>query len=572
MAVSYASFDPIAFFQGYTRLRPNSRVGKQWVGACPFHDCSADDDGFIVFPELTERGCHYHCRVCGRAGDALAFVREYEGLSFRKGCQMLGLTYDAECQDTSPLSLRIAPGDPPSGKWQEQAGGFAQEAIACLWSDGGKPARAYLYTRGLTDEYIRRAKLGYNPRTRIEAASAWGIVERSMDKIWLPRGIVIPWIAEYDLWKLNIRRGEKDLRRDIEQAMKQGMKPHKRKYVEVRGSAEYLYNAGSLVPGRPVVLVEGEFDVVAALQSGLRDLAAVVATGSTQRGRTPRSIGTLALASQVLVAFDADENGRGDEAAGWWLNTLQHAIRWKPWARDVNDMLQRGHDIRLWAELGIEVAAKRDAVEMPGEQVVSVDPLPSRVPSFTERGGNALSASTGHQVDAADEVVCTNLPLASVSTVRPVKKAYWSNCSTKVFLPGFPEHCGVPEWLIPGTRAFKQLVRRIGYAEAMLRWATFLHGWDDVRGNHWCGQCYWHMRLVDAGNRLGYSDLHDFYCDPETRLVVGYEAWLHFAAYAGSVLVQSAAQAVEAELAHPLRTDTALFFSPEQGKGREEGR
>src|SRR5438132_1292435 len=70
MPVSYESFDSIAFFERYSRLRPNSRVGKQWQGACPFDDCPADDDGFIVWPTLTDKGCHYYCRVCGRAGDA----------------------------------------------------------------------------------------------------------------------------------------------------------------------------------------------------------------------------------------------------------------------------------------------------------------------------------------------------------------------------------------------------------------------------------------------------------------------------------------------------------------------
>ncbi len=356
MSVSASSLNVVGVFQRYTCLSPASHTGKQWQGACPFSDCSVDDDGFVVWPVLTARGCHYYCRGCGRAGDVLSFVCAYEGISRRRACELLGIPYD-ETSSLDDLALpKIAPDDPPPDAWQRRASLFVQESVKRLWSDEGGPAREYLYRRGFTDDLIRQAQLGYHRTTRVDPAGVWGIAEGlHIEKVWLPRGIVIPWMTGQRVWKLNIRRGDKDIERDLQQARASGKKPRKCKYVEVQGSANYLYQADTIMPNRPVLLVESEFDALSAIQAGIQDIAGCLATGSTGRGRTPRALSALALASRVLVAFDVDENGHGDEAARWWLRTLPQATRLQPWMHDVNEMLQQHQDIRQWVTLGLEI-------------------------------------------------------------------------------------------------------------------------------------------------------------------------------------------------------------------------
>jgi DNA polymerase-1 len=369
MAVSASSLNIVAVFQRYTHLSPASHSGKQWQGACPFSDCSADTDGFVVWPELTSRGCHYYCRGCGRAGDVLSFVCAYEGISRRRGCDVLGIPYDETTSLDELVLPKMAPDDPPPDAWQQRATAFAQEAMERLWSDEGLLARDYLHQRGLTDEIIQQAQLGYHKTTCVEPAATWGIADRpQIEKVWLPRGIVIPWFAEHGLWKLNIRRGDKDIEHDIQQAKAYGRKPRAPKYVEVQGSANYLYHVDALVPGHPALLLESELDALAAIQAGTHDIVSAVATGSIGRGHTPRALCALAQASRVLIGFDVDANGRGDDAAAWWLRTLPHATRLRPWVHDVNEMLQQQQDIRTWVALGLEMPIQSVAIELKEEQ------------------------------------------------------------------------------------------------------------------------------------------------------------------------------------------------------------
>lgn len=74
-------------------------------------------------------------------------------------------------------------------------------------------------------------------------------------------------------------------------------------------------HADSLAEGKPVVLVEGEIDALTVQQTAGDLVKLAVAAGSTAGSRRTVWVAKLALAPQVLVAFDADANGAGDLAA-----------------------------------------------------------------------------------------------------------------------------------------------------------------------------------------------------------------------------------------------------------------
>ena len=63
-------------------------------------------------------------------------------------------------------------------------------------------------------------------------------------------------------------------------------------------------------------------------------------------------------AACVLLAFDCDRNGAGEQAAAWWLQTLPNAVRWRPLLHDVNAMHVGGVNVRTWAAAGIEYAVQ----------------------------------------------------------------------------------------------------------------------------------------------------------------------------------------------------------------------
>ena len=56
---------------------------KDWVGRCPFH--AEDTASFIVSPD---KGL-YHCMGCGAAGNAIQFVEQFDGVSFRHAFELL---------------------------------------------------------------------------------------------------------------------------------------------------------------------------------------------------------------------------------------------------------------------------------------------------------------------------------------------------------------------------------------------------------------------------------------------------------------------------------------------------
>lgn len=238
------------------------------------------------------------------------------------------------------------PATPPSSTWQEHGREWVTRCQRHLWQQEGSRALAYLHDRGLHDDTIRGHGLGYQPRDTYEDRGLWGLFEGPAAKpAWLPRGIVIPWKIEGELWRINVRRPVTARQVDAGEP----------KYIGPPGFSNALYNVDEIAAGKPVLLVEGEIDAMTAIQEA-SDLIASVATGSTAGARREPWICRLTAAPCVLLAFDCDANGAGDMAATWWLQRLPNAVRWRPLLHDVNAMHVRGVSVRRWAADGIEYA------------------------------------------------------------------------------------------------------------------------------------------------------------------------------------------------------------------------
>lgn len=326
----------------------NTHEGEYWTG-CPF--CGTGEDRFKVWPYRTDSTIHYWCRQCNRSGDIVHFLQEIEHRWFLDICEELNIDLGIDYASLPQKRYEWREDEPPSQLWQDQARKFAQECITVLWSDVGKNARSWLYQRGLTDEAIKRANLGYNPTTRWDEKKVWGISESDKcKKVWLPRGITIPWIVDrYQIWKINIRRPNPDVERDIQNGKREC------RYMPVKGSSKAIYGLDSLRADRPTLVVEGEFDKLIASQV-LGEKWNVFATGSTSHGRTEQWTLAIAQTPLVLIGFDADK-GKGEKAAKeHWLKHIPHALLWQPWAKDVNEMHMNRLNIAEWVNLGLSLA------------------------------------------------------------------------------------------------------------------------------------------------------------------------------------------------------------------------
>jgi DNA primase len=227
---------------------------------------------------------------------------------------------------------------PPPAPWQAKAREFCEGCEERLWSPAGLKAREYLYRRGLQDDTILAARVGYHHVLRWERRETWGLPSDPEGKpLWLPPGIVFPWTIGGDLWKVTIRRFGDDV-------------PHNRRHIEVSGSANAVYRVDTVQANRPVGIVEAPLDALSLAQEA-GDLLAVVAAG-TSWGRLERWIRQLALSSKVLLMFDADEGG--EKATAWWLKALGlRAKRWRPYWDDPNALLQDRVDLRTWVREGL---------------------------------------------------------------------------------------------------------------------------------------------------------------------------------------------------------------------------
>ena len=316
--------------------RVNGR-GAWWC--CPFHQDKSPS--FLVSQEHAERG-RYHCFGCGADGDAIDYVRKRQNCGYTEALAVLGLADDGA--ERAPVAQREPEPErltAPCAAWQDRGIAFVMASQAALWVPDGARALAWLRDRGFSDDVIGLAMLGYNAQDRYDDRAAWGLAPEIDDKgrprrVWLPRGVVIPWEFDGSLWRVNVRRPAGDP-----------------KYIGPAGSANGLYGADALRCDRSAVILEGELDALTVRQHA-GDLVTPVATGSTGGARRVKWLSRLAACARVLVAFDSDP--AGDEAAQYWLGALPNAARWRaPWGKDANGLATAGGDVRAWIAAGCTV-------------------------------------------------------------------------------------------------------------------------------------------------------------------------------------------------------------------------
>ena len=314
-----------------TDLRQTASTrGGEWHGPCPF--CGGKDR-FRAQPEHDFAAC----RQCGWTGDSIQVLRDVDGLSFQMAAEQVGRPLDRGPRAPLKQTLNRTLTEPPPKAWQQRAREHAERCRDRLWSDAGQRALLYLHRRGLEERTIEAASLGYNPEDVFEPPAAWGL--EGGRRIFLPRGITIPWIIDGDVWDVRLRRP----------LPKGSDEP---KYLSPRGRGNGLYLGDQIVSGAPVLLCEGELDAWSAAQAG-EGLVIPVATGSTSGARRVRWQARLRAASVVLVAFDAEDSG--EKAVRYWTGSLPNAVRWRPYWGDVSEMLQDGADVRAWMMAGLSM-------------------------------------------------------------------------------------------------------------------------------------------------------------------------------------------------------------------------
>lgn len=266
----------------YLRLE---KSGAGYRALCPFHN--EKSPSFMI----SEEKQIWHCFGCQKGGDIFTFIMEIEGLEFREALKLLAEKAGVKLEDFDP---RLTEKKNRVLEILELATKFYEYQ---LWGSPGKgKILEYLLGRGLNDETIKLFRLGYAPK-------GW----RNVIQFLLKRGYQLEEIAKtglavqssktqgefYDRFRERIIFPICDYSGRVlgySARMEPGGDEKQAKYVntpetEVYHKSRILYGIDKAkVEIRQkdfVLLVEGNMDVIAAYQAGIKNVVAVSGTALT---------------------------------------------------------------------------------------------------------------------------------------------------------------------------------------------------------------------------------------------------------------------------------------------------
>lgn len=82
--------------------------------------------------------------------------------------------------------------------WKKKAMAFVTRSHRHLWGKNNEDPQAFLFTRGLKNQFIKDALMGWNKFGQQRPMENWGF-ESGNKKLFLPAGVVVPFIVEKEL-------------------------------------------------------------------------------------------------------------------------------------------------------------------------------------------------------------------------------------------------------------------------------------------------------------------------------------------------------------------------------------
>jgi DNA primase len=281
-----------------------TRSGRDVKGCCPFH--AEKTPSFYVYDD------HFHCFGCGEHGDAITFTMKTTGAGFMEAVESLAAEAGLEVPKSSPQAAAAEEKRANISEVLEAAGKIYQK---WLFAGEGRPALDYLRGRGLTGDTIKKFGLGWSGEGRGALAAALR-----------PQNISVEQLIEAGLMKEG-ERGPVDMffsRVMFPIADRRGaaisfsgriLGDGQPKYVNGPETAAFskrrsLYGLNfakdPVRKGAPLIVVEGQMDVIALSQAGFPGAVAPLGTALTDEQLAE----IWRLTPEPIICFDADKAGR----------------------------------------------------------------------------------------------------------------------------------------------------------------------------------------------------------------------------------------------------------------------
>jgi DNA primase len=288
--------DIVDLISNYLTLK---KAGANYKAVCPFHQ--EKTPSMMVSPEKQI----FKCFGCGEGGDIFSFVMKMENLEFREALEMLA----------DRAGVKLSRHDPKQAQVQTDRKTrlykindlSAQVFHKILTShSAGKAALKYLRDRKLTDQTIKDFQIGYAPSARIlkDFLSKRGFCDQEIVEAGSPdrffRRIMFP-----------IRD---TMGHTIAFTGRVTQKDQQPKYLNTADTIIFhkgrlLYNLdqskAAIKQERATIVVEGQMDVIASHQAGVKN---VVATSGTALTEEHLRI-LYRYTPNVIFSFDGDTAG-----------------------------------------------------------------------------------------------------------------------------------------------------------------------------------------------------------------------------------------------------------------------
>ena len=296
---------------------PVKKAGAYWKANCPFHH--EKTPSFMISPEKQI----WHCFGCSKGGDIFSFLQEIEGINFPEALKLLAdragvkLTQNFVTEVNKDKKNRLL-------EINSKAANFFHHFL--LEMSQAKPAREYLEKRGLSLEIIKNWQIGF-------VSDQWDLLTQYL----LKKGFNIDDIVAAGL-SLKKERGSGYFDRFRGRIMFPLFDVHGNvvgftgrvlvetessggKYVntpqtEIYDKSRVLYGlnkAKQEIKNKDLaVLVEGQMDVLACHQAGMKNVIAASGTALTAE-----QISLIKrFTKNIAMAFDKDNAGENAAKRG----------------------------------------------------------------------------------------------------------------------------------------------------------------------------------------------------------------------------------------------------------------